>query len=166
MHLVDFWVEDLTLGTTYCETFSQHILSKRKENTQSMTPHTSFFMFTTSFPHSIYQHLKISSLKISLTRGLKINFLLKFHVHYYDCMHGITQQTMASQLVQNTHNKNMRHLWLDMLDMSTTILINWNFKKCHIPPPPPKSPQREKPMSYNLPSPLAHLPQKKKCWPP
>jgi hypothetical protein len=67
---------------------------------------------------------QISSIQIPLTKGLIINFLLKFHVHYYGCMHDITQQTMASQLVQNTHNKNMNHLWLDMLDMSTTILIN------------------------------------------
>lgn len=67
---------------------------------------------------------QISSIKISLTKGLIINFLLKFHVHYYGCMHGITQQTMASQLVQKKHNKNMSHLWLDMLDMSTTILVN------------------------------------------
>ncbi len=91
---------------------------------------------------------QISSIKISLTRGLIINFLLKFHVHYYGCMHGITQQTMASQLVQNTHNKNMSHLWLDMLDMSTTILTNWNQKNCHIAPPPPKSSQKTNPCPH------------------
>lgn len=130
-----------------------------------MTPHTSFSCSQQVFL-SQYIIPQISSIKISLTRGLIINFLLKFHVHYYGCMHGNTQQTMASQLVQNTHNKNMSHLWLDMLDMSTTILINWNQKNCHIPPPPPKSPQKEKPMSHTLSSPLAHLPQKKKCWPP
>jgi hypothetical protein len=55
---------------------------------------------------------RISSLKISLTRGLKINFLLKFHVHYYGCMHGLTtsskhtQQKYEPPLIRHARNVN------------------------------------------------------------
>jgi len=124
--------------------FSSYFVKKERKNLLNdptyflFHVHNKFSSLNTSTP-------QISSIKISLSRGLIINFLLKFHVHYYGCMHGITQQTMASQLVQNTHNKNMSHLWLDMLGMSTTILINWNQKNCHIPSPPPKSPQKKNP---------------------
>jgi hypothetical protein len=106
--------------------FSSYFVKKERKY---LVNDPTYFLFSCSQQVFLTQYItpQISSIKISLIRGLIIDFLLKFHVYYYGCMHGITQQTMASQLLQNTCNKNMSHLWLDMLDMSTTILTNWNF---------------------------------------
>jgi hypothetical protein len=66
MNLVDFWVEDLTLGTTYCETFSHHILSKKERKYLVNDP--TYFLF--------HVHNKFSSLNISTPQisSLKISF--------------------------------------------------------------------------------------------
>jgi len=112
MNLVDFWVEDLTLGTTYCETFSHHILSKKERKYLVNDPTYFLFHVHNKFSSLNLSTPRISSLKISLTRGLKINFLLKFHVHYYGCMHGLTtsskhtQQKYEPPLIRHARNVN------------------------------------------------------------